>query len=137
VLVAGAGTAEAKDDFPCGKPRTSPGGVAHVQYCPLTATLPAGGVPVYKAPYLNSGKVGALYSGGSANWFEGQECEQYSFGTYMGYKNDWWAYTEADNGHWGFVPEVYFKGGKNNERDAGLAIEGGTPTFPSHAYPCY
>jgi len=35
-------------------------------------------------------------------------------------ENDWWAYTMADNSKRGWMNEVYFKGGNNNEPDAGI-----------------
>ena len=35
--------------------------------------------------------------------------------------NIWWAWTQGDeHGSWGWVPEVFFKGGLNDEPDAGL-----------------
>ncbi len=39
-----------------------------------------------------------------------------------GYKNNWWALTQGDDGKWGWVPEIYFKGGDDNEPDAGLRL---------------
>ena len=37
--------------------------------------------------------------------------------------NIWWAYTKGDVNHrWGWVPEVFLKGGGNDEPDAGLPI---------------
>lgn len=37
------------------------------------------------------------------------------------YSNIWYAWTMADNGQWGWVSEVYFQGGGNNEADGRLA----------------
>src|SRR6185312_17563346 len=44
-----------------------------------------------------------------------------------GWYNDWWAKTLSDDNHWGWVPEVYFRGGDNDEADPGL------PRCPSAA----
>ena len=102
--------ANAKDNYPCGKPTTNKWGET-VQYCPITQ----GNVPVFDA---NLKVVGYLNKGGTANWFY---C-QFSWGKYKkgNLENNWWAYTRADNLQLGFVNEVYFKGGNNNERDAAL-----------------
>lgn len=73
---------------------------------------------------LSNGKsarqVDTLDVGGSANWFVGQ-ARASSF-TFAGYTNDWWAFTLGDNGRWGWVPEVFFTGGHDNERDGGLRL---------------
>jgi hypothetical protein len=37
-----------------------------------------------------------------------------------GWRNNWWAYAKTDDGHWGWAPEVYFRGGGNDHPDAGL-----------------
>jgi hypothetical protein len=109
-------SALAADDAPCGPPFQH-GGLA-VQTCPLWR----GDAPVYQfqngAPV---GEAGRLVEGGSANWFVCQfqfVNQPYSLGSYT---TNWWAYTMADNGQWGWVPEVYFSGGGNFEADAGLA----------------
>jgi hypothetical protein len=103
--------AHATDNSPCGAKFHHAG--TTVQYCKLWR----GNVPVLNSSW---GKVGTLVDGGSANWFECQaKGGEY---TYQGDKNDWWAYTEADNGKWGWVSEVFFSGGNNNERDAGLRL---------------
>jgi hypothetical protein len=110
--------ATAYDSYPCGR-RTSitmSGRRYDVQYCPLWR----GNVPVLKDPWPGSRVVGYLTYGGSANWFSYQCPEPdkpYRLGKYW---NTWYGYTMADNGQWGFVSEVYFSGGKNNERDRGL-----------------
>ncbi len=112
-------------------PATGPSGDAHpcsaaqqtqfghkVQYCPLWRD----NVPVYDSPDKggNARQVGTLVVGGSANWFVGQsQRSRYTFGAYT---NQWWAFTMADNDVWGWVPEVYFKGGANDEKDGGLHV---------------
>jgi hypothetical protein len=78
--------------------------------------------------------VGVLRAGGSTNWFVGQ-----GYGAIFvagNLQNGWWAYTLSDkdssgNSHWGWVPETYFKGGNNNEPDAGLALCGTQGTICS------
>ena len=105
------------DNAPCARPQVFRAN-HWVQYCPLWR----GQVPVYADPdHGNSAAVvGTLVYGGSANWFVGDE--PHSRYTYGSYYNRWWAYTLADNGHWGWVPEVYFSGGDNDEPDAGLYL---------------
>jgi hypothetical protein len=66
-----------------------------------------------------NGIVGWLVYGGCNNWFYDQwgTARNYYLG---GYVNNWWATTLADNGRYGWVPEVYFRGGEDFEADAGL-----------------
>jgi hypothetical protein len=82
---------------------------------------------VYSSPDGHGVQVGVLRAGGSANWFVGQSYRS-SF-VRGNLQNGWWAYTLSDkdsagNSHWGWVPETYFKGGNNNEPDAGLFMCG-------------
>lgn len=115
VAVATAGPAAAADNQPCARPQVYK--ASHwVQYCPLWRA----NVPVYASPDQGTGAavVGHLVSGGSANWFVGDSYRSYySSGSYY---NHWWAYTLADNGRWGWVPEVFFSGGNNDDTDSGL-----------------
>jgi hypothetical protein len=129
LFIASATPASAYDNYPCSSP-------AHH----VTATLELvqdcllwrGNVPVYASPYRigwPNWVVGYLYSA-SGNWFICQFDEArgadgtivhtatYHYGSYY---NNWWAWTIADNGRYGYVPEVFFKGGNNNEPDRGLA----------------
>ncbi|HEY3003901.1 MAG TPA: hypothetical protein VGJ44_16270 [Kribbellaceae bacterium] len=75
-------------------------------------------MPVYDLG--NNVIVGYLWNGGWANWFA-EQCQfpenDYSLN---GARNNWWAWTMADNGQWGWVSEVYFSGGDNYEADGGL-----------------
>lgn len=110
--------ASAADAAPCRPSYQLPSGLS-VQDCPLWR----GNVPVYR---FENGQVaeevGRLNLGGTANWFECQfqfTNEPYSFN---GATNNWWAYTMADNGQWGWVPEVFFEGGDDFEADSGLAL---------------
>ena len=56
--------------------------------------------------------LGYLEVAGNANWFY----DQLQGPTYRkyGYASGWWALTEADNGHWGYVPGVYFAGSSSS-----------------------
>lgn len=105
------------DTRPCNAERVSQANRL-VQFCPLWRA----GVPVYDSPDKGTSarQVGTLMVGGSANWFVGQSPRS-SF-RFDRYTNNWWAFTLADNDVWGWVPQVYFEGGADNERDAGLAL---------------
>lgn len=91
-------------------------GSQYRNYCSLWR----GHVPVYERPWDNTtgsqdwaAQRGELIHGGYANWFWGQvRNTTYQYGAYY---NNWWAYTMADNGKWGYVPLVFFSGGANNE----------------------
>ncbi|MBO4259575.1 hypothetical protein [Streptomyces griseorubiginosus] len=90
-----------------------------VMYCNLTR----GHVPVYATRSPNAPIVGYLEQGGDANWFVTEmKGETFRDGAAENY---WWGSTMADDGRWGWVPEVYFAGGENNEDDAGLLMPGG------------
>lgn len=111
----GAGSASASDTGSCAaNGRTSAHGPEYV--CGLWK----GNVPVYDWTGTNNAIVGYLNVGGRANWFTGQ-CQAYGDDNrpsevYVnGYWNSWWAYTQADNGVWGYVPEVYFAVGANDQ----------------------
>lgn len=120
-------TAVAYDAYPCSstiKKRTfNWNGRAYsnvpTQVCPLWR----GTVPVHAWSSKAAPIVGYLWNGGSANWFVAQkQSNHYSLG---GYYSNWWASTMADNGRWGWVSEVYFSGGGNNERDGRLGFRPG------------
>jgi len=90
-----------------------------VMFCNLTQ----GHVPVYATRSPGAPVVGELEQGGDANWFVTEmKGETFRKGSA---ENFWWGSTMADNGRWGWVPEVYFAGGDNNEDDAGLLMPGG------------
>lgn len=95
-----------------------------MRYCNLWV---GGPIWVHQYPSVNSRVVGVLNQGGWANWFRSQ-VEACEFSAY-GYYNDWWADTEADNGVGGYVPEVYFANGANNQAD-GLLSNWGIYTLP-------
>jgi hypothetical protein len=113
-VVAQAPEAGARDRYPCGEKYEHVGTV--VQNCPLWR----GNVPVYEWGDHIGDVVGYLTHGGRANWFVCQKKdanEPYQLGNDI---NDWWAWTMADNGKWGWVSLVYFTGGDNYEPDAKL-----------------
>ncbi|MEU6660306.1 hypothetical protein [Streptomyces sp. NPDC046821] len=122
-----APTAQATDNVPCHgtvkrdltDPNTGnvwPG--TDVMYCNLTQ----GHVPVYASRSADAPVVGHLEQGGAANWFV---TEMKGGDFHLGSSaNFWWGSTMADNGRWGWVPEVYFAGGDNYEDDAGLLMPG-------------
>jgi hypothetical protein len=45
-----------------------------------------------------------------------------------GWRNYWWGYVRSDTGSWGWVPEVFFAGGNDDEADGGLRA---CPTSPA------
>lgn len=108
--------APTSDRFPCDSGQQTEAN-HKVQYCPLWRA----NVPVYDSPDKGNGarQIDTLYVGGKANWFVGQSYR--SNHTFESYNNRWWAFTLGDNNKWGWVPQVFFQGGNNNERDAGLA----------------
>jgi hypothetical protein len=77
-----------------------------------------GNVPVVALNSPGNPIVGTLNVGGYANWFVSQ-CQHPDFHD-GGAANFWWAYTEADNGQWGWVSLVYFKGGIDYQGSAVL-----------------
>jgi hypothetical protein len=64
--------------------------------------------------------VGTLNEGGSANWFVCQEQHFYHPFSVNGFESNWWAFTMADNGYYGWVSVAFFSGGDNYEPDSGL-----------------
>jgi hypothetical protein len=131
--------AQAADSSPCGPQVVKSWSSEKVQQCPLIDPLPPDGwVPVYAQPV-------AVPAGQSppapAGWLHGVDnqffvCDRRvpdadyhhpSAGTH----HTWWAYTQTDGSPtWGWVPEVYFKGGADDEPDAGLRRCPSTPAPP-------
>src|SRR6266436_2393327 len=96
---------------------------------PLQSSRPlaSANVPVFDSPDAGNAakQVGVLHLGGDTNWFVGQSYRSTFVSGAL--RNGWWAFTLSDKdssgkSHWGWVPETYFKGGGNNEPDAGLFI---------------
>ena len=109
---APAAQAFAGDSQPCGKAYQHH--TYTVQNCPDWS--PIGSIPVYES--ARKGTIVGHIDPAGADWYL---CEKagasYTLG---GYRNFWWAATMADNDRWGYVSEVYFRGGGNDESDAGL-----------------
>ena len=107
--------AAAADSAPCGPAWYHQGIGQYVQTCPDWS--PNNSIPVHVQPDPNSRIVGYIYAPGD-DWYicEVSAARQDAYG----YHNVWWATTKADNGNWGWVSEVYFAGGGNDEPDAGL-----------------
>jgi hypothetical protein len=118
-LALTATPAHAYDNHPCvahGQ-RNFRDWVETLNYCPLAQ----GNVPVHMTNNPNSPIVGTLRDRGG-NWFLFQtRGARFDLG---GDWNTWWASTQADNGRWGWVNEVYFAGGDNDEGDGGLLMPG-------------
>lgn len=124
-LAVAPAPASAADAHPCAKARSVAWSPEPVQSCPLTAPQPDG-VPLYVAPVPNPSGAAPPPPDG---WVKGPEvadfvCDQ-EFGDAVfhhpqGWRNRWWAYTRSAEGTWGWVPEVYFRGGDDDEGDAGL-----------------
>jgi hypothetical protein len=131
LLAAGLATlsapqAAAADAHPCDRPVSRAWSTEPVQRCALIAPESGDRIPVYANPV--SRRMGAALPSPDG-WLEGTAgqyfvCETRTsklFYHRRGWRNDWWAYTAADRGvAWGWVPEVYFRGGDDDEPDAGL-----------------
>ena len=118
ITLFAAGQAQAADNKPCGAPFYSSTAGGQVRYCPDWS--PSGTIPVMDT-IINAGnfKVGQMnHTGNKTNWYV---CQLPGERVYLnGFYNSWWALSMADNGEWGWVNEVYFQGGNNDERDATL-----------------
>jgi hypothetical protein len=125
VLAATAAPAAAADDQPCLAPYTEPQ-FGTVQKCPLF--MPGRGyVPVHRFQNGSPVEVGRLVQAGTANWFvcqdetpDGITPARYQDADHPQYANKWWARTLSDDDEWGWVNEIYFSGGGNDEPDGGL-----------------
>lgn len=115
------------DRFGCGSAVSVSWSSERVQPCPLVSPLPPRGwIPVYARPVARP--AGAL-APSAAGWLHGVAdqrfvCQRKFADEYVhpqGDRNNWWAYTRSDDGVWGWVPQVFFKGGNDDEPDAGLA----------------
>ncbi len=122
--LVGAGPAPAADGDACAAPATH-GSFGRVQVCPLWMPSRAY-VPVDSLAGGVVREVGRLTRAGRANWFvcqtaaPGGRTVRYRDARHPQYTNVWWARTLSDTGAWGWVSEVYFSGGADDERDAGL-----------------
>jgi hypothetical protein len=118
------------DSYPCGKQYIKR--IENVNYsvqnCDDWTPDPRKLIPVYNRKAQNATVVGYIYQPGP-DWYLYQELGA-SY-TLNGYRHNWWAMTMADNGNWGWVSEVYFKGGSNNVRDGCLYV------LPDQSIPVY
>lgn len=133
-----ADTAAAVDNQPCSAAVFQSWSAEKVQPCPLAAPLPPNGwVPVYREPVaVAAGQTPPTPDG----WLHGTTnqyfvCDaRFADAAYhhpSGWRNVWWAYTQADGSDlWGWVPEVFFAGGADDEPDAGLRRCPSSPTVP-------
>jgi hypothetical protein len=121
-----APTASASDAHPCGAPVSKSWSTkGPVQPCPLTSPEANGRIPVYARPVARGAGAALPAPQGWLHGTAGQyfvcQTQAASFHHARGWRNNWWAYTAADSGiAWGYVPQVYFMGGNNDEPDAGL-----------------
>src|SRR4051794_32723177 len=124
-----APSARATDSWPCGGQTTKPWSTQPVQQCPLTGALaPNGWVPVYTSPIAVADNQQPPAPAGWLHGIDGQffVCDRYIADADYNHPTQtwhhhWWAYTLADSpAVWGWVNETYFKGGNDDEADAGL-----------------
>jgi hypothetical protein len=135
-----APASRAADTQPCGAAVTQSWSTEKVQPCPLTGGLaPNGWVPVYRQPTgVPAGATAPEPDGwlhGTANQFFVCDAQvpAASYTHPNGWRNNWWAYTQADGSDmWGWVPETFFAGGGNDEPDAALKR---CPSAPAAAPP--
>jgi hypothetical protein len=119
--VVSPSVASAADNVPCGAPWWHSGHGITVQTCPDWA--PNNWIPVYNGTQYGASVVGHIYAPGG-DWYVCQlqgATANMSYGG-VNYANNWWAQSRADNGQWGWVPEIFFQGGNNYERDAALRL---------------
>lgn len=114
--LASSSAAQAYDAWPCLGERYHPLAGTNVQTCPDWA--PDNRIPVRASlDHPDSRIVGWIYAPGP-DWYVCQaQGANYRLGAYQ---NHWWAFTYADNLQPGWVNEVYFQGGDNNEEDRKL-----------------
>jgi CHAP domain len=88
----------------------------------------SGGSPVQRS---DGATVGYLHKG--TNWIV---CEQTGAERSLGaFHNDWYGWTEADNGHWGWANALYASGGNNDAPFANVPVCGGAHGSPPSASP--
>lgn len=129
-LGAGALTptvAGAADAYPCGKATQVWWSSDSYQECPLSALQP-NGAPLYRTPVaIPAGAAqprpdGWVPAGSATTAHFACQRDFPSAVVYhqRGWRNRWWAYTRSVEGVFGWVPEVYFRGGANDEADTAL-----------------
>jgi serine/threonine protein kinase len=127
------------DAYPCESPTSVGWTKERVQRCEVTAPLSLVNwkIPVYRSPVVRAAgqRPGPPYAGSLLDrnhhffvcqrWFAAFEYHHpYPHAHANIMRTGWWAFTRADNGVFGWTPEVFFKGGADDERDKGLALCG-------------
>ena len=138
-----AADAEAYDTDPCGKEHRVNWTNEPVQLCPLTALADGNRIPVYTSPVANprgraipSPRTFIGAASGTARFVCESAFPKAVFYHPSGWRNVWWARTVAADGKPGWVPEVYFKGGGNDESDPGLrTCDSPKPPVPARSPP--
>ena len=128
--------APTSDAYPCGPQITVAWTTERVQRCELVSPLPPNGwIPVYTRPTARAS--GAANPTPTAGWLHGTAnqyfiCQREFVGVEYyypaGVRNRWWAYTLSDDNKVGWTPQVFFRGGNNDERDSGLVLCGANHT---------
>jgi hypothetical protein len=145
VWLAAAPAASAADSSPCLEPYDEPNGNGRVQKCPVW--MPARGyIPVHDVRGGQPVEIGRFHFAGTAYWFVCQDTTPggitpaaYRDPDHPNIWNRWWALTRLDDGRWGWVNEMYFAGGGNDEPDGAFKYcdtgsatpPGGTPSPPA------
>ena len=119
IAAALAPSAFAWDGYPCGAQWYNSQYRVTVQTCPDYSPLRDNRIPVLPRTKQNSWPVGYINPSGN-DWYECQS--QGETHQLHNVKNNWWAWTVADNGARGWVAQTYFRGGLNFERDGNLRI---------------
>jgi hypothetical protein len=119
--------ASTSDAYPCQSPVSKPWSSEPVQRCPLVGPLPPNNwVPVYSRPVA---RASGAANPAPAGWLHGtadqffvcqREFPGVEYTHPQGWRNRWWAYTLSDENVWGWTPQAFFQGGKDEERDKGL-----------------
>lgn len=78
-----------------------------------------GGAPVFQAGTLT--QTGTVKQGDQPFYCQASGAEF----THGGFSNHWWAWTESDQGNWGWVSAVDIAGGTDNQPEPGLPYCGG------------
>jgi hypothetical protein len=120
--------AHARDLYPCVAKDRMALKWSGVTFRPTRYTCPMRGrdhIPVYFTTKQGSPIVGYLDGLRKRNFRQSFLFEARGGPTFFEIgRNVYWGSTQADNGRWGWVNEVYFAGAPNNEDDAGLLLPG-------------
>lgn len=88
---------------------------------------------VYNGMHTGQGKVGTIHGG--TNWVI---CQSVGRTVHYGKSyNHWWAYTQSDQGTWGWVNAVFATGGGNNGGFGGVPACSSTTRYDKSYYADY